>query len=105
MKTAFDKIAAGLNDAIGFAEGDTARARFATVDVRTVRARTKLSQAKFADTYRLPVGTVRDWEQRRRSPDSGSAVYLQMIEADPVAVRNLVSKIAAPARSPRPAPQ
>ena len=37
MKSAFDKIAAGLEDAIAFAGGETDRGMIATVDVRAVR--------------------------------------------------------------------
>jgi hypothetical protein len=53
MNSAFDKIAAGLEDAIAFAHGDTDRGRMATVDVRAARAATKLSQGAFTETYRV----------------------------------------------------
>ena len=92
MKSAFDKIAAGLEDAIAFAAGDEARGRVATVDVRAVRAATKLTQGAFARTYRSPVGTVRDWEQRRRHPDTGSATLLKMIEVDPKGLSRLLRR-------------
>jgi putative transcriptional regulator len=93
MKAAFDKIAAGLEDAMAYAEGDRARARVATVDVKAVRERTKLSQDRFADAYRLPVATLRDWEQSRRTPDTGSMLYLKLIQADPEAVQRLLAKV------------
>lgn len=96
MKRAFDKIAAGLDDAIAYAKGDTSRGREAkSVDVRAIRLSMNLTQSAFAKTYRLPIGTVRDWEQRRSHPDSGSKLYLQMIEADPATVLKIVEKIAA----------
>lgn len=61
MTQAFDKIAAGLADAIAYAEGDTARGRAAAgPDIKAFRAKTKLTQAKFTDKRRVPVGTVRD---------------------------------------------
>lgn len=95
MKRAFDKIAAGLDDAIAFAQGDGARGREARpVDVKVIRRAMNLTQSEFARKYRLPVGTVRDWEQRRSHPDSGSKVYLQMIEADPATVLKMVEKVA-----------
>ena len=93
MKSAFDKIAAGLEDAIAFAKGDEERGRIATVDVRAVRAATKLAQGEFARTYRFPVGTVRDWEQRRRQPDTGSATLLRMIQIDPKGVEAIIAKL------------
>ena len=93
IKSAFDKIAAGLNDAIAFVEGDQTRAQISTVDVRAIRASTKLSQGAFARTYRFPLGTVRDWEQQRRQPDSGSATLLRMIAADPKGVEAIIAKV------------
>jgi putative transcriptional regulator len=95
MKRAFDKIAAGLEDAIAYAEGDSSRGREAKpVDVKAIRLSMNLTQSEFARRYRLPIGTVRDWEQRRTQPDSGSKVYLQMIEADPANVLKIVEKVA-----------
>lgn len=93
MKNAFDKIAAGLDDAIAFAGGDEARGRIATVDVRAVRSATRLTQDAFARTYRFPLGTVRDWEQQRRQPDTGSATLLRMIAVDPAGVERIIAKV------------
>jgi putative transcriptional regulator len=96
MKSAFDKIAAGLNDAIAYANGETGRARVAApVDVAAVREATRKSQADFATTYRLPLGTIRDWEQKRRQPDAGARAYLSLIAADPVAVEQLLERTPA----------
>lgn len=93
-KTAFDKIAAGLNDAIAFAKGDESRARVAKpVDVKAIRTSAQMSQEEFARTFRLPIGTVRDWEQHRREPDTAAKVFLSIIEADPKTVARLVEKV------------
>lgn len=91
-KTAFDKIAAGLSDAIGFAQGDTARGRGHGIDAKAIREKTKLSQSRFAETFHLPVSTVRDWEQDRRVPDAPARALLSMIEADPDGARKLMAK-------------
>lgn len=96
MSKAFNKISAGLEDAIAFAEGDETRARIAApLDVKAIRLATKLSQNQFAKAFCLPLGTLRDWEQQRSQPDSGSRVYLRMIEAEPDQVRELVARTAA----------
>lgn len=93
MTKAFDQIAAGLADAIAFAQGDTSRGRVvAGPDVKAIRAKTKLSQAKFANKLRVPVGTVRDWEQYRRSPDAPARTLLGMVDADPKAALALIEK-------------
>jgi putative transcriptional regulator len=93
MKSAFDKIAAGLNEAIAYAEGDTSRGRVATIDVRAVRAATKLSQDKFAKEFRFSASAVRDWEQGRRQPEAGAATLLKMIEVDPAGVQKILAKV------------
>lgn len=94
MKKAFAKIAAGLEDAIAFAEGDEARARVVEpVDIKALRQRVGKTQGQFSKDFRVPIGTLRDWEQHRREPDTGSKVYLSMIEADPEAVIQILTKV------------
>lgn len=91
-KTAFDKIAAGLSDAIGFAQGDASRGRGHGIDAKAIREKTKLSQTRFAETFHLPVSTVRDWEQDRRAPDAPARALLSMIEADPTMAMSIMAK-------------
>ena len=93
MTKAFDKIAAGLEDAIAYAGGDEGRGRATTMDVKAIRTATGKTQGAFAQAYRLPVGTVRDWEQGRRQPDSGSATLLKMIAADAEGVERIIAKV------------
>ena len=94
MKSAFDKIAAGLEDAIAFAGGDEARARAVKpVDLKALRLRIGKTQGEFSKDFKLPIGTLRDWEQHRREPDTGSKVYLSMIEADPEGVKKILAKV------------
>lgn len=94
MKKAFDKIAAGIEDAIAFAGGDETRARIIKpVDVKALRKRIGKTQGQFSEEFKLPVGTVRDWEQHRREPETASKVYLSMIEADPEGVKRILAKV------------
>ena len=94
MKSAFDKIAAGIEDAIAFAEGRESNARLIEpVDIKAVRKRLGRTQGKFSADFKLPIGTVRDWEQNRRIPDTGSKIYLAMIEADPEGVMKILAKV------------
>lgn len=93
MGKAFDKISAGLEDAIAFARGDVTRGRVAKpLDVRAIRSATKKTQKQFAEAYQLPVGTVRDWEQNRRHPDAPARVLLSLIQAEPETVEHLIAK-------------
>lgn len=91
-KSTFDKIAAGLNDAIAFAGGDASRARVASpLDVKAVRLRANKTQAQFASAYHIPVATLRDWEQGRRQPDAPARALLTVISADPAAVERMLA--------------
>jgi putative transcriptional regulator len=64
----------------------------AKAGIKAIRAKTKLSQAKFASKLRVPVGTVRDWEQLRRTPDAPARTLLGMVNADPKAALALIEK-------------
>ena len=49
-------------------------------DVATIRQKTGLSQARFAELLGVSVRTLQDWEQGRRAP-SGAARTLLMVAA------------------------
>ena len=59
-------------------------------------ARWKLgySQSAFAQTFRIPLGTLRDWEQHRREPDQAARAYLEVIAREPEAVRRALAAAA-----------
>ena len=50
---------------------------------RGVRARTKLTQAEFAARIGVPVETVRNWEQGKRSPRGSARALLKVIDKAP----------------------
>lgn len=56
-------------------------------DIKALRVRLGMTQEQFARTYRLPLGTVRDWEQGRTRPDAPALALLAVIEREPEAVR------------------
>ena len=65
-KKAFDKIAAGLSEAIAIARGDVKPARLhvpAELDVKTIRGKTGLSQADFAHGFGFTADQIKSWEQ------------------------------------------
>ena len=73
------------------AEGGKVRGmRVTTVelpDVRAIRQKLHMSQQRFAETYRIPLPTLKNWEQGRRSPDAPAAAYLQAIARQPKAIK------------------
>ena len=53
---------------------------------KVVRQALGLSQEEFAVRFRIPVGTLRDWEQGRVEPDQAARAYLMVIARIPDAV-------------------
>jgi putative transcriptional regulator len=50
---------------------------------RGVRARTKLTQAEFSARIGVPIETVRNWEQGKRSPRGPARALLKVIDKAP----------------------
>jgi putative transcriptional regulator len=73
--------------AIAVAAREAARAAEARRDdaayARTVRGRTGLTQSAFAARIGVPVETVRNWEQGKRSPRGPARALLKVIEQAP----------------------
>lgn len=106
----FGEIVSGLCDAIDIMRGEADPATYRVhapvdVDVKAVRKRTGLSQEAFAGTFGFSPGTVRDWEQRRRTPDQAARMYLWAIGQRPDTMREilgpLTGKVAAAVPSSR----
>lgn len=55
--------------------------------IKVIRRALHLSQEEFAARYRIPVGTLRDWEQGRYEPDAAARAYLHVIASEPEIVR------------------
>jgi putative transcriptional regulator len=57
---------------------------------RRARAATGLTQGAFARRFGIPIGSLRDWEQGRRAPDSAAESYLRVIARMPDAVADVL---------------
>jgi putative transcriptional regulator len=94
-KRAFDKIAAGLEEAVAHAAARPTTGlrlhRFPTVDVRAVRKRVGLTQEAFAAEFGWTPAVIRDWEQGRRQPPPPDRVLLKVIETAPEVVRAAIA--------------
>jgi putative transcriptional regulator len=90
-KKNFERIMAGLDDALAHAEGrEVPGARVhvipASVDVKGLRARLGLTQEAFATKYGFTLGRLRDWEQGRTAPLASDRVLLTVLNKAPEAV-------------------
>jgi putative transcriptional regulator len=60
------------------------------IDVAAIRKKTGLSQAKFAESFRVSLHTLRNWEQGRRAPHGPAYALLVAINRDPKAMMRLL---------------
>ncbi len=73
-------------------EAELARLGAARV-AKTARQRAGLSQAKFAQAYRIKVARLRDLEQGRRTPDPVLVSLLTLIQDDPERAARLLQEL------------
>lgn len=76
----------------------------AAMRVRMVRRKLKLTQAQFAQRFRVPLGTLRDWEQGRREPDAPAVALLRIIEREPAAAMRALAAPQTSMKTVSPAP-
>lgn len=91
MSTTFaHDLIASMTEAAAHARGETTDAREHVIevpDVRAIREALELSQQAFASAYRIPLATIKGWEQGRRHPDATASAYLSVIARMPDAAR------------------
>ena len=59
--------------------------------VKTLRRALGLSQVEFATQFRIPIATLRDWEEGRSEPDQVLRAYLKVIATAPDVVRKALT--------------
>ena len=83
-----------LSQAVEHARGaKNSRVRVTTVelpDVKAIRLSLQMSQDQFATVFRIPLATIKNWEQGRRQPDAPAAAYLRAIQRRPKEVMEAV---------------
>jgi len=63
-----------------------------TPRAKIIRRALGLSQEEFARRFHIPIGTLRDWEQGRKEPDTAARAYLTVIGRNPQAVEAALRK-------------
>lgn len=59
--------------------------------IRQTRTGLGLSQSEFASRFRVPVGTLRDWEQARATAPDFAVAYVRVIGQHPEMVAKAVA--------------
>ena len=60
-------------------------------NLQQIRADLNLTQEEFSLQFQIPLGTLRDWEQGKKWPDSAARALLRVIEKEPEAVRRALA--------------
>lgn len=87
------ELIASMAEAVAISGGTVAPAQVHVIDVpdvRAIRERLGLSQNAFSSTYRIPLATLKGWEQGRRQPDATASAYLSVIAHLPVETREVL---------------
>ena len=95
MGKAFTEISAGLDDAISHSRGKNGRAKVhrpEPIDVKSIRAKTGMSQQRFCATFGISLGTLRHWEQGLREPRGAARVLLKVVANNPKAVIKVIER-------------
>ena len=91
----FKELDANLKEAGKIAKGSRAPKSVYVVlkptEIKAIRTGMGMSQAVFANTFRLSLDTLKGWEQGKRKPDAAAANFLRVIEADPEFVRRALA--------------
>ncbi len=91
----FEELVASVREGGAILRGEKAPSRSFTVEapaVRTIRQQFGLSQREFAKLLGIGVGTLRNWEQGRRSPRGSARVLLKVAAKHPAEVWNVVKE-------------
>ena len=83
---AIERAALADPDARPLTPADTRRMK-RTPQAKIIRRALGMTQEEFAARYRIPLGTLRDWEQGRAVPDQPARAYLTVIARSPQEVQ------------------
>jgi putative transcriptional regulator len=90
-----DDLIASMKQAAAHARGRKVRGLRVTVvetpNVRAIRRALRMSQHRFAAAFRIPLPTLKNWEQGRRQPDAPAAAYLLAIKRRPKEIMEAVA--------------
>ena len=89
MKSQFEQMMDALNDVEAFLAGE--REGFKAhvpqeVDVKAIRNRLGMTQARFSNTFGFSLNAIKHWEGGRRTPEAPARTLLTVIDKNPVAV-------------------
>lgn len=97
MSAMFDDLMQGLDEVELFLKGKKEGFRVhvpESVDVKEIRGRLDMTQAKFAEAFGFSLDAIKHWEGGRRQPEVAARAYLTVIAKEPEAVMRALGKKA-----------
>jgi putative transcriptional regulator len=97
MKTQFEQMMDGLNDVAAFLAGEQEGFKAHVpqeVDVKAIRNRLGMTQARFSNTFGFSLDAIKHWEGGRRTPEASARTLLTVIDQNPAAVLTALSPVA-----------
>ncbi len=91
MTTMFKDLMNGLDEVDAFLAGQTVGYKVSVpteVDVKSIRKRLNMTQARFSDAFGFSLDAVKHWEGGRRTPEASARAFLTVIAKNPAAVMN-----------------
>ena len=83
----FNQLIASLSDILSQTDDDQSLSGGlklpSVIDAAAIRHKAGLSQAAFARRIGVPLGTIKNWEQGRRSPQGPTRVLLALLDRNP----------------------
>jgi putative transcriptional regulator len=104
MKTQFEEMMSGLDDVEAFLAGQQTGFKVHVpqhVDVKAIRNRLRMTQARFSDVFGFSLDAIKHWEGGRRTPEAPARTLLTVIDRNPTAVLTALkpAAFAAPSKS------
>ena len=97
MKPQFKHMMDGLDDVEAFLAGEQEGFKAHVpreVDVKAIRNRLGMTQARFSDTFGFSLDAIKHWEGGRRTPEAPARTLLTVIDRNPAAVLTALNPAA-----------
>jgi len=97
MKTQFEQMMDGLKDVEAFLAGEQEGFKAHVpqeIDVKAIRNRLGMTQAKFSNTFGFSLDAIKHWEGGRRIPEAPARTLLTVIDKNPAAVLTALNPAA-----------
>jgi putative transcriptional regulator len=98
LKTQFAQMMDGLNDVEAFLAGEQEGFKAHVpqkVDVKAIRNRLGMTQARFSNTFGFSLDAIKHWEGGRRTPEAPARTLLTVIDKNPAAVLTALNPAAS----------